>query len=107
MALGHERLDVYRLSIGCVAWVYEIAARLEGVLRAARHPWLCASQSIPLNIAEGKGKTADTDRRRHFEIARGRRWKAQRSRRYWLSGRRWTKPKARNERMNWSAWRRC
>ncbi|MDY6824954.1 MAG: hypothetical protein SWH68_14335 [Thermodesulfobacteriota bacterium] len=24
MALGHEKLDVYRLSIGYVAWVYEI-----------------------------------------------------------------------------------
>ena len=29
------------------------------------------SQSIPLNIAEGNGKTADADRRRYFEIARG------------------------------------
>ena len=36
MALGHERLDVYRLAIGYVAWVYEIAATLEGVHRAAR-----------------------------------------------------------------------
>ena len=34
MALGHEKLDVYRLAIGYVAWVYEKAARLEGVHRA-------------------------------------------------------------------------
>ena len=71
MALGHERLDVYRLAIGYVAWVYEIAARLEGIHRAARDQWLRASQLIPLNIAEGNGKTADADRRRYFEIARG------------------------------------
>ncbi|NLG01224.1 MAG: four helix bundle protein [Lentisphaerae bacterium] len=71
MALGHERLDVYRLAIGYVAWVYEIAARLEGVHRAARDQWLRASQSIPLDIAEGNGKTAVVDRRRYFEIARG------------------------------------
>ena len=71
MALGHERLDVYRLAIGYVAWVYEKAATLEGVHRAARDQWLRASQSIPLNIAEGNGKTADADRRRYFEIARG------------------------------------
>ena len=71
MALGHEKLDVYRLAISYVAWVYEIAARLEGVHRAARDQWLRASQSIPLNIAEGNGKTADADRRRYFEIARG------------------------------------
>lgn len=71
MTLGHEKLDVYRLSIGYVAWVYEKAADLKGVHRSARDQWLRASQSIPLNIAEGNGKTAEADRRRYFEIARG------------------------------------
>jgi hypothetical protein len=33
MALGHERLDVYRLAIRYVAWVYEKAVALEGVHR--------------------------------------------------------------------------
>ncbi len=69
--LGHEKLDVYRLSIGYVAWVYEKADGLAGVHRPARDQWLRASQSIPLNIAEGNGKTAKADRRRYFEIARG------------------------------------
>ena len=32
---------------------------------------LRASRSIPLNIAEGNGKTSEGDRRRFFEIARG------------------------------------
>jgi hypothetical protein len=58
MALGHERLDVYRLAIGCVAWGYEKVANLEGVHRAACDPWMRASQPIPLSIAEGNGKTA-------------------------------------------------
>ena len=58
MVLGHEKLDVYRLSIGDVAWVYEKCARLRGVHRSARDQWLRASQSIALNIAEGNGKTA-------------------------------------------------
>ncbi len=71
MSLGHEKLDVCRLSIGCVAWVYEKAEGLTGVHRPARDQWLRASQSIPLNIAEGNGKTAAADRRRYFEIARG------------------------------------
>jgi hypothetical protein len=62
MSLGHEKLDVYRRSIGYVAWVYGKVAALEGIHRAARDQWLCASQSIPLNIAEGNGKTADADR---------------------------------------------
>jgi len=65
---------VYRLSISYVAWVYGKADGLNGVHRAARDQWLRASQSIPLNIAEGNGKTADADRRRYFEIARGSAW---------------------------------
>jgi four helix bundle protein len=71
MVLGHEKLDVYRLSIDYVAWVYEKCAKLNGVYRSTREQWLRASQSIPLNIAEGNGKTAKADRRRYFEIARG------------------------------------
>ncbi|MFO7818565.1 MAG: hypothetical protein R6V39_12920, partial [Desulfovibrionales bacterium] len=47
MALGHEKLDVYRLSIDYVAWVYEQADSLNGVHRPARDQWLRASQSIP------------------------------------------------------------
>ena len=71
MTLGHEKLDVYRPSIGYLAWVYEKAEGLTGVHRPARDQRLRASRSIPLNIAEGNGKTADADRRRYFEIARG------------------------------------
>ncbi len=71
MGLGHEKRDVYRLAIGDVAWGYEKADSLTGNHRSARDQWLRASQSIPLNIAEGNGKTADADRRRYFEIARG------------------------------------
>ena len=59
MTLGHEKLDVYRLSIAYIAWVYEKADSLTGVHRPARGQWLRASQSIRLNIAEGDGKTAE------------------------------------------------
>ena len=71
MGLGHEKLDVYRLAIDYVAWVYEKAGTLTVIHRSARDQWLRASQSIPLNIAEGNGKTAEADRRRYFEITRG------------------------------------
>jgi len=71
MTLGHEKLDVYRLAIEYVAWVYESSADLNATHRHARDQWLRASQSIPLNIAEGNGKSAEADRRRYFEIARG------------------------------------
>jgi len=66
MAFGHEKLDVYRLSIEYVAWVFVQAGDLSGVHRHARDQWLRASQSIPLNIAEGNGKTANADRRRCY-----------------------------------------
>ena len=71
MHFGHEKLDVYRLSVDYVAWAYRIAKGLTGADRHARDQWLRASQSIPLNIAEGNGKGTLADRRRFFEIARG------------------------------------
>lgn len=71
MSLGHEKLLVYELSISYVAWVYEQSSRLNGLHRHARDQCLRASQSIPLNIAEGNGKSTQADRRKYFEIARG------------------------------------
>ena len=68
---GHERLDVYKASLDYVSQVHVRAGRLNGHLRHARDQWLRASQSIPLNIAEGNGKSGPADRRRYFEIARG------------------------------------
>ena len=71
MAFGHERLDVYKLALKYVAFVFDLSEGLEGATRHARDQLLRASQSIPLNIAEGNGKASDPDRRRFFEIARG------------------------------------
>jgi four helix bundle protein len=71
MSFGHEKSDVYRLSIKCVAWVITLCPRLKGDNRHAKDQILRASQSIPLNIAEGNGKNTPADRRRFFEIARG------------------------------------
>ncbi len=67
----HEKLDVYRLSIDCVAFSYRIAKTLVGINRHARDQWLRAAQAIPLNIAEGNGKQSLKDKNRFFEIARG------------------------------------
>ncbi|WP_321492514.1 four helix bundle protein [uncultured Desulfobacter sp.] len=71
MTLSHEKLDVYRLSIEYIVWVFTKVDNLSGIHRPARDQWIRASQSIPLNIAEGNGKTTQSDRRRFFEIARG------------------------------------
>ncbi|NCA83615.1 MAG: four helix bundle protein [Opitutae bacterium] len=68
---GHEKLDVYRLSIADVGWVDRLCQSLKGQQAHAKDQILRAAQSIPLNIAEGKGKATEHDRRRYFEIARG------------------------------------
>jgi len=39
--------------------------------RTAKDQLLRASQSVPLNIAEGNGKPTENEQRRFFEIARG------------------------------------
>ena len=67
---GHEKLDVYRISLAYVAYVYKLSARLKGNHRHARDQILRASQSIPLNIAEGNGRRGQADLRRFFDIAR-------------------------------------
>ena len=71
MPFGHEKLDVYRLSLEYVVWVFELSKRLTGDYRHTKDQLLRASQSIPLNIAEGNGKFSERDRGRFFEIARG------------------------------------
>ena len=67
----HEKLDVYRVSLQFVAWVFERVNRMKGHFRHARDELIRASQSIPRNIAEGNGKRSVADRGRFFEIARG------------------------------------
>ena len=67
----HEKLDVYRISLDFAAWSYNLAKRLKGADRHAGVQLLRASQSIPLNIAEGNGKRSAPDRKRYFQIACG------------------------------------
>ncbi|MBN1518348.1 four helix bundle protein [Candidatus Sumerlaeota bacterium] len=67
----HEKLDVYRLSLEFVQWTYALCGNLKGLNRNARDQLIRASQSIPLNIAEGNGKYVSPDRRRFQQIACG------------------------------------
>jgi len=53
MRFGHEKLDVFRLSIDYVAWAYSLTKRLKGADGHARDQLLRASRSISQNIAEG------------------------------------------------------
>lgn len=70
MGFGHEKLDVYRAAIEYVGWAYHYCEKQKGH-RHAKDQLVRASQTIPLNIAEGNGKATEGDRRRYFEIARG------------------------------------
>ena len=70
MVFGHEKLDVYRLSLEYVGWAYGFTENLKGH-RNAKDQLSRASQATPLNIAEGNGKATDGERRRYLEIARG------------------------------------
>ncbi len=67
----HERLDVYRVGLEFVAWAYGHCRSLEGADRHAPDQLLRASQSIPLNIAEGNGKLPSPDRLKSQRIALG------------------------------------
>jgi len=67
----HERRDVYRLSLDFVAWAYVLVKTLRRPDRFGRDQLLRASQSIPLNIAEGNGKRPGPDRKRFLQIASG------------------------------------
>ncbi len=69
--MDHEKLDVYKVSIQFTAWNYALCAPLEKMDRHARDQLVRASQSIPLNIAEGNGKRPSLDRTRFYRIALG------------------------------------
>jgi four helix bundle protein len=68
---SHDRLDVYRLSLEYVAWAISLCRKLSGEHRYSKDQLMRASQSIPMNIAEGNGKGTRRDKARFFEIARG------------------------------------
>ena len=66
--LDHEKLDVYQVSLEFAVWSYELCKTLKSNDRHARDQLLRASQSIPLNIAEGNGKLPSPDRRRYLQM---------------------------------------
>src|SRR5947208_1813801 len=66
----HEKLEVYRESIAFVSW---LSSLVNDTLRLGdvKDQLDRASNSIPLNIAEGNGKYTSKDRCRYFDIAHG------------------------------------
>ena len=69
--LAHERLDVYRVSIEFLALTAEVIEKLPRGYSAVSDQLRRAALSVPLNVAEGVGKTTKTDRARFYAMARG------------------------------------
>ena len=69
--LSHEKLDVYRLAIRFLALARRIIKKLPLGNADIADQLTRASRSIPLNIAEGAGKTTAAHRARYWGDARG------------------------------------
>src|SRR5262245_5758087 len=66
----HEKARVYQEAVAFVAWAHRLLAGLPMRIAAADQLDR-ASTSIPLNIAEGNGKSTSRDRCKYFDNARG------------------------------------
>ena len=71
--LSYKKLDVYRCAIELLALA---ATALESFSKTRGNGVLAdqlkrAALSVPLNIAEGAGKSTPADQRKHYVIARG------------------------------------
>lgn len=71
MALSHENLDVYQKAMSFLAKSSTISARIPKGYGEMSDQLKRAALSIPLNIAEGCGRTGVGEKSRHFVIARG------------------------------------
>jgi four helix bundle protein len=69
--LDYEKLDVYHCAIENLAFVFRTVPLIPRGYSALVDQWRRASMSVPLNIAEGVGKTSAADRSNRYAIARG------------------------------------
>jgi four helix bundle protein len=71
MKLSHEKLDVYQVAVQFLAWSTKLTNTFPRGHAALADQLRRATLSIPLNIAEGSGKTSRAESARYFSIARG------------------------------------
>jgi four helix bundle protein len=69
--LDYERLDVYQCALQFAALSFQILEKMPRGHAELSDQLKRATISIPLNIAEGAGKTSDRERARYHAIARG------------------------------------
>jgi four helix bundle protein len=68
---GFEKLDAYQCAVEFVATAAGIIAELPSGYSPLADQLRRAALSVPVNIAEGIGRTSVADRRRYYAIARG------------------------------------
>ena len=66
-----ERLDVYQRAIAFLVVAARIISELPGGNASLTDQLRRAALSVPVNLAEGVGRSRVADRRRHYAIARG------------------------------------
>jgi four helix bundle protein len=69
--LDHERLDVYQCALQFAVLAFQILKNMPRGHGELSDQLRRATISIPLNIAEGAGKTTERERARYHAIARG------------------------------------
>jgi four helix bundle protein len=69
--LSFQRLDVYRCAVDFVTVGLQIAGNLPRGHSELKEQLRRAAISVPLNVAEGAGRTSPPDASRHYAIARG------------------------------------
>ncbi|HKU38279.1 MAG TPA: four helix bundle protein, partial [Polyangiales bacterium] len=69
--LDYERLDVYQCAMSFAALAFQIIEHLPRGHSELSDQFRRATMSVPLNIAEGTGKTTYRERARYHAIARG------------------------------------
>jgi len=69
--MNFRKLDVYQIAVRFLPLAAAIADSLPPRCAALAEQLRRASLSIPLNIAEGSGKSTGPDQRRFYTIARG------------------------------------
>lgn len=68
---GFQRLDVYRCAVSFLGRAAPLLERVPRGYGSLSDQLRRAALSVPLNIAEGSGKSTEKDARRFYTIARG------------------------------------
>ena len=69
--MNYRNLEVYQLAVRFLPMATKMTDRIPAGYASFADQMRRASLSVPLNIAEGSGKTGPADQRRYYAIARG------------------------------------